>query len=175
MPRSAPALALSLAMLFGLAACGGASGGGAPLYDEAGVVIQPVTAAGLIDEVRATGADLVVVNFWASWCLPCREEFPDFMRFDAERTDVAVRFVSADFEDDVHFAAQFLEQQGYAGTSYLKSSQDNQFMRTVSSAWSGAIPATAIYDGDGNQLDFWEGKVDYDELSARVDAARPTL
>lgn len=177
MLRIPPPLTLFL-FAFGFVACGGPASAPADApaaYDEGEITIRPVTADELVEEVRAVDADLVVVNFWASWCLPCREEFPDFMRYDREHDDVAVRFVSADFEDEVDFAAEFLEEQGYTGTSYLKVGRDSDFINAVATEWTGSIPATVVYDSAGNRLAFWEGKVSYEELAARVDDARQTL
>jgi len=140
------------------------------------LVIKPVSAAELIDEVRAADADLVVVNFWASWCLPCREEFPEFIRYsrEADPDDVQVKFVSIDFEEDLPHAAQFLKQHGVGGTTFVKNGKEGPFINEINPNWSGAIPATAVYDRDGNRLAFWEGMVSYDQLARRIDEARPS-
>ena len=157
-----------LTALLALSACGGSDA--AP----EGLVIKPVSASELIDEVRAADADLVVVNFWASWCLPCREEFPDFVRYsrEADPSDVQVQFVTVDFEEDLPHAAQFLREHGIDGTTYVKDGKEGAFISEINPDWTGAIPATAVYDRDGNRLAFWEGIVTYDQLVRRVDAAR---
>jgi thiol-disulfide isomerase/thioredoxin len=159
-----------LTALLALTACGS---------DDApeGLVIKPVSASELIDEVRAADADLVVVNFWASWCLPCREEFPEFVRFarEADPEDVQLRFVTVDFEEDLPHAAQFLREHGVDGTTYVKDGKEGAFISEINPDWTGAIPATAVYDRDGNRLAFWEGIVTYDQLVRRVDAARASL
>jgi thiol-disulfide isomerase/thioredoxin len=137
-------------------------------------VIQPVTAEELIDEIRDADADLVVVNFWASWCLPCREEFPEFVRYSREMDpgEVQVQFVTVDFEEDLPHAAQFLREHGIGGMTFVKDGKEGRFIDEINPSWTGAIPATAVFDGDGNRLAFWEGKVTYDQLVRRVNDAR---
>jgi len=135
-------------------------------------VIEAVTADELLRQVAEVDSDLVVVNFWASWCAPCREEFPELMAYDRNHADVAVRFVSVDFEEDLEFAAEFLREQDVSGTTYLKTGRDQAFIDAISDRWTGSIPATAVYDRSGRKLTFWEGKVSYDELADRVDAVR---
>ena len=138
------------------------------------LVIQPVSGEELLDEIKKSGADLVVVNFWASWCMPCREEFPEFVRFSQETDpdEVQVRFVTVDFEEDLPHAAQFLRDNGVGGTTFVKNGKEGPFINVINPVWSGAIPATAIYDRDGNRVAFWEGKVTYDQLIRRVEQAR---
>ncbi len=157
---------LLLAATLSLGACGERGPGE--------LVIQPVSAEELMDEIRDADADLVVVNFWASWCMPCREEFPEFVRFSRETDpdDVQVRFVTVDFEEDLPHAAQFLRENGVGGTTFVKNGKEGPFIDVINPGWSGAIPATVIYDRDGNQLDFWEGKITYDQLLRRVNQAR---
>ena len=158
---------LLLAALLALSACGGDA-------SPEGLVIKPISAAELMSEVRASDADIVVVNFWASWCLPCREEFPEFVRYSREMDpdDVQVRFVTVDFEEDLPHAAQFLREHGIDGTTFVKNGKEGPFINEINPGWSGAIPATAVFDGDGNRLAFWEGMVTYDQLVRRVDEAR---
>jgi len=170
--RLLPLLLLAAA----LAGCGRSDApASAALYDEDDVLLLPITADDLLERVRDADADLVVVNFWASWCAPCREEFPDLLRYDREHADAAVRFVSIDFEDDIPHAVAFLREQGFTGETYLRTGRDGPFIDAVSPDWTGALPATAVYTRKGTQIAFWEGKVSYAELAARVEAARSDL
>jgi thiol-disulfide isomerase/thioredoxin len=167
---TAPRLFLSLALfatLAALSACGGDETPGE-------LVIKPVSAGELIEAVRASDAEVVVVNFWASWCVPCREEFPEFVRYgrEVDPGDVRIEFVTVDFEEDLPHAAQFLREHGVGGTTFVKNGREGRFIDEINPDWTGAIPATAVFDGDGNRLAFWEGKVTYDQLVRRVNDAR---
>lgn len=163
-------LTLVLALVV-LAGCSGRQVDG----DE--IVIRPVSADDLAEEVRAVGSDLVIVNFWASWCLPCREEFPDFVRFseEADPDEVQVRFVTVDFEEDLPAAATFLREHGVRGTTFVKDGKEDPFISAISPRWSGGVPATAVYDRSGELLDFWEGKVTYAQLVQRVRAVQSAI
>jgi thiol-disulfide isomerase/thioredoxin len=133
--------------------------------------VQPATASEILQTVRNSKAAVKVVNIWATWCIPCVEEFPYFVKLAQTlgSDKVAVFFVSADFDDDVESVRAFLAQQG-ATFSFLKQGPDDAFVRAFSPQWTGALPATFLFDAAGNLRDFWEGKITYEELVKRVQA-----
>ena len=142
--------------------------------DSAALAIAPVDAAGLRELVRAPGARATLVNVWASWCQPCREEFPDLVRLHRAWADRGFRvvFVSADFREDVPNARAFLAAQGVDWPTYLKTGDDMQLIDTLDPRWSGALPGSFLYDSGGRLVRFWEGKASADSIAARV---RPVL
>ncbi len=126
----------------------------------------------LLSMINASDAKVTVVNFWATWCLPCVEEFPDFVQFGKEFEDkgVEVVFVSADDEDNMPGVVSFLRGQKVPWQSYLKTGRDNDFIPKFSENWSGGLPATFIYSSNKGLVDFWEGASNYDELKNKVSA-----
>lgn len=132
--------------------------------------VKPATYPDLMQVVKEAKAEVVVINFWATWCKPCIEEFPSFLqvREEGKTKGVKVVFVSVDFEDELDIVRQFLYKQGVKDLSYVVSGNQNTFIKSFHPEWSGAVPATFIYNGKGEQLAFWEGKVSLDELRNRV-------
>jgi thiol-disulfide isomerase/thioredoxin len=129
-----------------------------------------VSATELKEEISSREDRIVVVNFWATWCLPCREEFPDFVRFgkEFEAQGVDVVFVSADFEPDVEMVSEFLSEHEVPWQSYLKTGNDFKFISSFHDGWSGGLPATFIFDRSGELRAFWEGKSTFRELEHAV-------
>jgi len=123
--------------------------------------------------VRRPGATAVVVNVWATWCTPCRQEFPDLMRLDREYRARGLRLVlvSSDFEDQAHEARRFLARQGVDFASYLKTGNDMEFINGLDPRWTGALPATFVYDGHGTLRNFHEGRTTFAALERQVVAA----
>lgn len=124
----------------------------------------------ILAAVRAPGAKAVVVNAWATWCAPCVEEFPHFVEFYREHCDDGVRllFVSADFSKQRDDALKFLKEQGVDFRSFHKKGDEDLFINTLNPDWSGALPATFIYDGEGNRVHFIEEPMDKAQLEALV-------
>src|SRR5262245_44367205 len=100
-----PRMQAAVALLVALAGCGHAPAGG-PASGTTEVAhvdtlpLEPVTAEQLHQRIREPGARATLVNVWASWCGPCREEFPTLVAL-AERDrarGLRVLFVSADFD-----------------------------------------------------------------------------
>lgn len=132
--------------------------------------LQEVTHEDAMAVIQESDARLTVVNFWATWCVPCVEEFPAFTKLDRALDDrgVEVMFISTDFPNKKQKVVKFLAEHGVTGTSYLKTGNSTEFVNSFSEDWSGAVPATFIYDADGARLDYWEGKASYEELVQRV-------
>jgi hypothetical protein len=77
-------------------------------------------------------------------------------------------FVSADFTDDLPAARRFLAEQGVDWRSYRKTGDDMQFIDSLDTRWSGALPGSFLYDRDGRLKAYWEGKATYAALEARL-------
>ena len=132
---------------------------------------SPVSLDELKRTIDSRQGRVVVVNFWATWCMPCRVEFPDLVKFGKEFEDQGVDmvFVSTDFESDLPMAAEFLKEQGVPWRSYVKMGVDFEFIDAFHTQWSGALPATFVYDRDGNLRAFWDGITSYAELESQVE------
>ena len=154
----------------------GAAGDSAAV-DTTRTPVRPVTLEQTLAAIREPegGAHprLVVMNAWATWCIPCREEFPDLMRIHREFQGRGVRLmlVSTDFDSELPAVHRFLTAQGVDFPTFIKNDQDMRFIDGIEPRWSGAQPATFLYDGDGKKLWFHEGKVAYDTLKTRLEAA----
>ena len=113
---------------------------------------------------------LTVVNFWASWCEPCKREFPTFLRLRREFAARGVRviFVSIDDGSDFAEAEGFLREHGVDVPSFYKGTQSLNFVAELFPGWTGAVPATLLLAPDGAVLESWEGDTTWDELAKKV-------
>ncbi len=109
----------------------------------------------------------VIVNFWASWCPPCREEMADFDR------------VYEDFSEDIHFlmvnqtdgqretmaqAREFIESDGYRFPVYFDEELEASIAYGIS-----ALPTTLFIDPDGYILGGIPGAIDEETLRDVID------
>lgn len=142
--------------------------------DPAQLVFSPLMPDSIAYVIAARGGKGTLVNVWASWCEPCREEFPGIVRLARAYREqgLAVVFISADFSDDLPNARTFLAEQGVDWPTYYKTGKDQAFLAALDPRWSGALPGTFVYDAQGKLRDFWEGKATYAEFEKRV---RPVL
>jgi thiol-disulfide isomerase/thioredoxin len=138
------------------------------------VPIRPVTAAEVLAEVRSARGSVVLVNVWATWCVPCREEFPDLLRLRRELGGKGLRLllVSADLASQRPQAEAFLRQAGVDFPTFVKAQTDQEFIDGLERSWSGALPVSVLFDRHGTRVGFWEGGSTYAEIVARV---RPLL
>jgi thiol-disulfide isomerase/thioredoxin len=157
--RLSPAL-LALALTAGCSPGGGPApraGGGTASRHTAMVA---ASSARVLELAARPGAKATVLNVWATWCLPCREEFPVLLAAARRHPDVRLLLVSADFEDQLQLARVFLAEHGVTDTTYYKNEADQAFINGIDSTWTGALPATVVFDGRGRAVAFWEGAAD---------------
>ncbi|TVQ12750.1 MAG: hypothetical protein EA361_10610 [Bacteroidetes bacterium] len=109
---------------------------------------------------------LYVVNFWATWCAPCVKEIPDFEKLYAKyKTDkVKLLFVSLDFPNQLETRViPFIDRMDMkAQVVLLDDTRANRWIPLVDESWSGAIPATLIYNQDFRE--FYAREFTFDEL-----------
>lgn len=106
----------------------------------------------------------VVVNIWASWCGPCREEFPVLQQLSA-RYGKKVAFLGVNSEDSTDAAATFLKEEPLSYPSYV----DPHKGILESLEGFGGFPDTAFYDKSGELVNLKQGPYRSDsELEADV-------
>jgi len=134
------------------------------------VDLRPASATELLEIIGESDAEVVLVNIWATWCMPCREEFPGIVRLYRayQARGLEVVFVSGDLEADISQVQEFLAEQGVDFPSYLKVGKDMEFIDTFYPEWSGLLPATFIYDAHRAVQHFWEGEASYEVFESRV-------
>jgi thiol-disulfide isomerase/thioredoxin len=112
------------------------------------------------------------VNFWATWCAPCVEEFPDVVRIANEMKDRNIDFVGVsadDFDDESSKVIPFIAKQKALFKFYIaKLEGEDAFIDAVDKKWGGGIPATFVYDSHGRKKAFLLGKQTYRGLKAAV-------
>tara|TARA_R110000868_G_scaffold37111_1_gene131270 strand:- start:7221 stop:7706 length:486 start_codon:yes stop_codon:yes gene_type:complete len=133
-------------------------------------ILVDATASDIVEKVASyKGIKPVLINFWATWCIPCIEEFPYIMELkDKYGDDFELIFVSGDFTEAKGEAKEFLKNQEVNFTTYYKVGNDNEFITTISDTWSGALPYTVIYSKDGTVSTEWEGKQEFEVFEAEL-------
>ena len=133
--------------------------------------VTPVDDAKLKELLKGSGKPLLV-NFWATWCIPCREEFPDLVKIDAEyRGKIDFFTVSLDFVEEINTTVpKFLSEMKAEMPAYLLVSEDeNVLIGSIAKDWSGGLPFTILYNEKGEMAYFRQGKVKHEVLQAEIE------
>lgn len=114
----------------------------------------------------------LLINFWATWCEPCREEFPDLVKIDAEykgRIDFIT--VSLDYLSEIRRdVPRFLAEMKAEMPAYLlKTPNEDEAIALVSKNWRGSLPFTILFDADGKEAFSIPKKVKPEVLRAEID------
>ena len=110
---------------------------------------------------------VVFVNFWASWCVPCKEEAPDLARTWQDYSPRGVQFVGVNMKDDPHDAAlSFLQEVKFP----YASGQDVDGAMALDFKVSG-LPNSFVLDKRGSIMHRFVGKVTRERLGQLLDQA----
>lgn len=131
----------------------------------------PVVGFSEFEENLHSSSDTVyVINFWATWCAPCRKELPEFEKIYKSHKDdkVKVLLVSLDFPSQAENSLKnFLSANEITAPVILLNEPDaNSWIDKVHPSWSGALPATLFYKK--NQKIFYEKQLTYQDISQSI-------
>lgn len=108
----------------------------------------------------------IVLNFWASWCSPCKQEFPDFQyAYDKYGSDV--EFVMVNLTDGIQEtqdkAQDFVDSNGYTLPVYYDINQEAAYTYYIYS-----IPTTFFIDADGNIIAYAQSMLDSENIEKGI-------
>ncbi len=114
----------------------------------------------------------VVINFWGSWCVPCRKEAPVLARVARETRFLGVRFAGVDIREEPSAGLAF--ERGYRIPYASISDPGDLVAGRFGTKAPVATPSTYILDGRGRIAWAWFGATTYNQLElAVIDVARP--
>jgi thiol-disulfide isomerase/thioredoxin len=140
--------------------------------ETAGIATAALFAASFTDAGGRTQSlgqfqgKLVVLNFWATWCAPCREEMPAFKRLQARWADRNVQFVGLSGEEPLQ-VAKFAQSLGINYPLWTGGDAVGELSRRLGNRL-GVLPHTAILSPDGRLLDMKVGPYSESELEERL-------
>ncbi|HEV2903526.1 MAG TPA: TlpA disulfide reductase family protein [Pyrinomonadaceae bacterium] len=144
-----------------------------PLLDSGEIQVIDLEGLKKLLQPDAKDARPLLVNFWATWCDPCREEFPDLVKIDADYRGKNLNFVTVSLDDVSEIGTEvpkFLKQMKATMPTVLLNVNDPEpAIKSVDAGWDGQLPATFLYDKDGKVVFRHFGKIKPDELRAAID------
>jgi thiol-disulfide isomerase/thioredoxin len=157
----------TMALLMMLAADGSPA---PPIPPPPPTAMQITTPEGVVDIVKQSPGKIVVVNFWASFCLPCLVELPALLQLRDELGPQAkFVFVSFDAPEDASHAQVILQRRKIAMTSLISSSSPDAWHKSFPD-WDGSVPHTIVYGRDGAMLLEIDGELDAKLFAAQLKA-----
>lgn len=103
---------------------------------------------------------VVFINFWASWCPPCRAEFPSIQAFyEKYKTNPDIVFLTVNLDDNPELGKIYLQDKGFTVPFLVPNGEiPNQY-------FSGSLPTTVVLDKSGQIQLHHQGLADYSKES----------
>ena len=136
-------------------------------------VVSPINTEALKGLLTQQREHPLLVNFWATFCDPCRAEFPDLVKIDQDYRPRALEFVTVSLDDvsDIKTGVpKFLDEMKATMPAYLLDASDPEpAINLVDPRWRGDLPATFLYNEKGEVVFKHIGRVDAAELREAIE------
>lgn len=128
--------------------------------------LTPATAEQVRASIKRSGKKATLLNAWASWCGPCRREVPmlQALSVNLKPQGVDVVLVTVDDPKDEAKAASFLKDNGITLKSYIVAGSMGDFKAGINPRWPGMLPASFLFDAEGELVHFWAGEAFENEI-----------
>ena len=133
--------------------------------------VTQIDAEALKNLLKPNGKPLLI-NFWATWCEPCREEFPELVKIGADFKDkIDLIIISLDELSEINGdVPKFLAEMKAGMPSYLlKTPSEEAAIASVSKEWQGGLPFTILFNEKGESVYLKQGKFNTAFLLAAIE------
>jgi peroxiredoxin len=131
------------------------------------VSLQTVDGKGLADLLKNKTDKLRLINVWATWCVPCVEEFSDLVYINHMYRDRGLQLVTISSDEALNKdkALTFLQKKQASGLNYIYSGDSKyKMIETIDPKWQGALPYTILIEPGGKVVYAKEGAFDPEAL-----------
>ena len=115
----------------------------------------------------------VLITFWATWCEPCRDEYPMLNELAKQYAPkgLSVVGVNLDQDGDLILMRRFMVRYKPVFPNYRKKAGgEDAFVTAVLPGWNGTIPASFFYSKDGRQIGHFVGATNRETYDAAIRA-----
>jgi len=140
-------------------------------WQERPVTIEKVSLAELEGLLENKSDELLLVNFWATWCGPCVIEYPEFVEMQRMYGERDFRFVSVSMDDPAQDekVLKFLKKKYSSLPNYIIDTDDKYaVIELVDPEWDGSLPITLLIEPGGNFAYKRLGTIDVYELRKTI-------
>jgi thiol-disulfide isomerase/thioredoxin len=146
---------------------------GAPQAAQRQTIRDPkiIDAQGYQQLVEQYRGKPLLITFWATWCEPCRDEYPMLNELAKQYASQGLHVVGVNLDDDgdLILMRRFIARYKPVFPNYRKKKGgEADFTQGVLSGWNGAIPASVFYAKDGRQIGHLVGENNRDTYEAAI-------
>lgn len=138
--------------------------------------LTPLDAEGLSTVLSEHKGKVLLVNFWATWCRPCLDEIPVFMRLEKALTDQGFALIAVsldDIETTESHVQPFMKKWFPDFSSYINVEYDmDTIVSAVDHGWNEVLPTSYLIGRDGKVARRIQGKMKEAEF---IEAIEPLL
>ena len=136
-------------------------------------IVSPIDTEALKNLLTQQREKPLLVNFWATFCDPCRDEFPDLVKINKDYNLKSLEFFTVSLDDVSEINAgvpKFLDSMKATMPAYLLDVTDPEpAINLVDRKWRGDLPATYLYNEKGEVVYKHIGRVNITELREAID------
>jgi len=134
--------------------------------------LAPVDQTGFTKLIASHKGKVVLIDFWATWCKPCRAQTPVLAQLEQKLRSRGFELVtiSTDEPDKVDAALKVLADDHVTGAAYIKkAADDDKFYDSIDPNWGGAVPAMFLYDRSGKKVRSFIGETPVKDIQAAIE------
>jgi thiol-disulfide isomerase/thioredoxin len=148
----------------------GTAGFGVQAQSPAAADIKSVEPKDIKDIVAQNKGKVVLLNFFATWCVPCHTEFPDIIKLQNAYKGKGLQVIEVSMNDvtDKDELQKYLSETKPPFTVYIAANTEDKFYTDVDPRWDTALPMTMIFDRDGKNIAFYKEARTYAQFDKDV-------